>query len=80
MFCLCCLRGWHCPLEWNAIRSVIVTARAAGRIMYVRVDDGEVDGVFPRDGYIQASRFSPAQIAAFIAERVEFLPPASPPT
>lgn len=67
-------------IEWNAIRSVIVTARAAGRIMYARVDDGEVDGVFPQDGYIQASRFSPAQIAAFIAERVEFLPPALPPT
>jgi hypothetical protein len=63
-------------IEWNAIRSVIVTARAAGRIMYVRVDDGEVDGVFPQDGYIQSNRFSPAQIAAFIAERVEFLPPA----
>jgi hypothetical protein len=62
-------------LEWNAIRAVMMTARANGRIMYVRMDDGEVEGVFPQDGYIDARRFSPAQIAAFIAERVAFTPP-----
>lgn len=61
-------------IEWNAIRSVMTTAKANGRIMYVRMDDGDVEGIFPHDGYIDAQRFSPAQIAAFIAERVEFAP------
>lgn len=61
-------------IEWTAIRSVMTSARASGRIMYVRMDDGDVEGVFPHDGYIDARRFSPAQIAAFIAERVEFTP------
>lgn len=64
-------------IEWTAIRSVMTTAKDNGRIMYVRMDDGEVGGVFPHDGYIDARRFSPAQIAAFIAERVEFTPPLS---
>lgn len=59
-------------IEWNAIRSVLTTARANGRIMYVRMDEGDVEGIFPQDGYIDARRFSPSQIAAFIAERVEF--------
>lgn len=61
-------------IEWAAIRSVMTTARNNGRIMYVRMDDGAVDGVFAHDGFIDARRFSPAQIAAFIAERVEFAP------
>lgn len=61
-------------IEWTAIRSVMTTTRANGRIMYVRMDDGVVEGVFPHDGYIDARRFSPAQIAAFVAERVEFTP------
>ncbi|WP_197339179.1 hypothetical protein [Ralstonia solanacearum] len=59
-------------IEWTSIRTVMTAARASGRIMYVRMDDGVVEGVFPHDGYIDARRFSPAQIAAFIAERIEF--------
>jgi len=62
-------------IEWTAIRSLITTARQASRIMYVKVDEGAVEGIFPHDGYIDARRFSPAQIAAFIAERVEFTSP-----
>ena len=61
-------------IEWAAIRSVMTRARNNGRIMYVRMDDGAVEGVFAQDGFIDARRFSPAQIAAFIAERVEFAP------
>lgn len=66
-------------IEWTAIRSVMTTAKAGGRIMYVRMDDGAVEGIFPHDGYIDAGRFSPAQIAAFIAERVEFTPTLTTP-
>lgn len=61
-------------IEWKAIRSVLHT-KAAARIMYVRMDSGAVGGVFPLDGYIDAGRFSPAQIAGFIAERVALTPP-----
>lgn len=61
-------------IEWKAIRSVLSTA-ASGRIMYVRMDHGAVGGVFPQDGYIDAGRFSPAQIAGFISERVSLAPP-----
>lgn len=57
-------------IEWKAIRSILAS-RENSRIMYVRVDDGEVDGVFSQDGFIDARRFSPAQIAGFIVERVE---------
>ena len=49
-------------------------AREDQRVMFVRVDDGAVDGVFRTDGYVDARRFSPAQIAQFIAERVALIP------
>jgi hypothetical protein len=48
-------------------------ARAEQRIMFVRVDDGAVDGVFRTDGYVDARRFNPSEIAQFIAERVALI-------
>jgi hypothetical protein len=60
-------------VEWRAIREVL-NAREHNRIMYVRMDEGGVDGVFRQDGYIDAARFAPDQIAHFIAERVALLP------
>lgn len=42
--------------------------------MFVRVDDGAVDGVFRTDGYVDARRFTAAQIAQFIAERLALIP------
>lgn len=41
--------------------------------MFVRIDDGSVEGVFKTDGYIDARKFTPLQIAEFIRERVELL-------
>lgn len=38
-------------------------------IMYIRTDDGSVDGVFKTDGYVDARSFSAAQLASFIHER-----------
>lgn len=66
-------------IEWDAIREVMATARHDRRIMYIRMDDGHVDGVSALDGYIDAQRFTPAQIAALIAERVEFTSPLAAP-
>lgn len=61
-------KDW-CGIEFRAIREIIME-RDNGRIMFVRTDDGAVDGVFKTDGYVDARRFSPAQIAQFICERL----------
>ncbi|QOK52098.1 TIR domain-containing translocated effector BtpB [Brucella suis bv. 2] len=64
-------KDW-CGVEFRAIREIIM-ARAEQRIMFVRVDDGAVDGVFRTDGYVDARRFNPSEIAQFIAERVALI-------
>jgi len=61
-----------CGIEFRAIRDLL-NARAADRIMYVRIDAGVVEGVLNLDGYIDAQRFSPAEVAAFIQERAALL-------
>ena len=62
-----------CGIEFRAIREVL-NARAADRIMYVRMDDGAVEGVLGHDGFVDARRFTPEQIARFIQERAALLP------
>lgn len=63
----------QCGVEFRAIREIIM-ARNEQRVMYVRVDDGAVDGVFRTDGYVDARRFNPAEIAQFITERLALIP------
>lgn len=65
-------KDW-CGVEFRAIREIIM-ARDDRRVMFVRVDDGAVDGVFRSDGYVDARHFTPAQIAQFIAERLALIP------
>jgi hypothetical protein len=38
-----------------------------------RTDDGTVEGVFKTGGYVDGRKFSPADIARFVQERVELL-------
>lgn len=57
-----------CGIELRAIREIILE-RGYDRIMFVRLDDGGVDGVFKTDGYIDARRHTPAEIAHFIQQR-----------
>ena len=64
-------KDW-CGIEFRAIREIIM-ARENSRIMFVRTDDGAVDGVFKTDGYVDVRKFSPAQIADFIVERLVIL-------
>ena len=64
-------KDW-CGIEFRAIRDIIVE-RAHQRIMFIRTDDGDVDGVFATDGYLDARKFTPAEIAVFIHERSELL-------
>lgn len=65
-------KDW-CGIEWRAIRNIIAERRDAGRVMFVRTDDGEVDGVFKTDGYVDARRFDPAALADMIVERAALL-------
>jgi|GEM_PF-483502 len=61
-------KDW-CGVEFRAIRDIIL-ARELSRIMYIRTDEGSVEGVFKTDGYIDAREFSPSKIAEFIVERI----------
>jgi hypothetical protein len=41
--------------------------------MYVRMDDGKVDGVFKTDGYIDGRTHSPKEIAKYIKQRIDLI-------
>jgi len=58
-----------CGVEFRAIRDVLLDQQNE-RIMYIRMDDGNVNGVFNTDGYIDATKHSPEEIANFIVERI----------
>jgi len=61
-----------CGIELRAIREIILE-RGYDRIMFVRLDDGAVEGVLRTDGYIDVRGHSPVEIARFIHERVLLL-------
>ncbi|MBK1890629.1 TIR domain-containing protein [Undibacterium sp. 14-3-2] len=58
-----------CNIEFRAIREIILD-KEFKQIMFIRTDDGAVDGIFKTDGYIDANKFSSKEIADFIHERV----------
>lgn len=66
-------KDW-CGIEWRAIRQIIAERRELDRVMFIRMDPGAVDGVMQTDGFVDANRFSPGEIAAMIAQRVALLP------
>lgn len=57
-----------CGVEFRAIREIILDQE--DKVMFVRTGEGSVSGVFRTDGYVDAKRFSPPEIAKFIQERV----------
>lgn len=65
-----------CGLEWRAVKDII-KAKEGERVMFVRFDDAQIDGVFSIDGYIDANHFTEAEVSKFILERVEILGGAS---
>jgi hypothetical protein len=65
-----------CGLEWRAIRDLI--KRRKSEIMFLRVDDGDVAGVFSIDGYVDIRERSDEQAAALITERLQLLQPSAP--
>jgi hypothetical protein len=64
-------KDW-CGIEFRAVREIMFK-RENGRVMFVRIDDGDVEGVFKTDGYVDARKFEPAQIADFMCERLSIL-------
>lgn len=61
-------KDW-CGIEFRAVKEIIME-RDHKRIMFIRTDDGFVDGVFKADGYVDARRFSASELAGFIHERL----------
>jgi hypothetical protein len=61
-----------CGLEFRAIREIIMQ-RKHEKVMYVRMDDGKVDGVFKTDGYIDGRTHSPKEIAKYIKQRIDLI-------
>ena len=61
-----------CHLEARAIRDLI-KKRKDDEVMFVRLDDGVVDGVFSVDGYVSASNRSGFEVAQVILERLAIL-------
>jgi hypothetical protein len=64
-------KQWCCNVEWPAIRDVLKKRRGLGDIMYMRLDDAEVEGVLSIDGHIDVENRAPVQIAKLILERLE---------
>ena len=64
-----------CGLEWRAIRDLIKQRKPD--IMFLRLDDGDVAGVYSIDGYADIRERSDEQAAALILERVELLQPSA---
>ena len=61
-----------CGIEFRAIKEIIFN-KQNNRVMFIRMDLGKVDGVFKTDGYIDATRHNPEEIANFIVERIELI-------
>ncbi|HEX4964951.1 MAG TPA: TIR domain-containing protein [Thermoanaerobaculia bacterium] len=79
-----------CLIEWRAIRNLLNGDRADS-VMLVRLDDGEIPGLLPTDGWTPAHSLNPAAVADLILSRlramegtekgeVPRLPPPQPPT
>lgn len=65
-------RTW-CGLEWRSIRTLIAEKQDA-RLMLVRFDDNKVDGLLSIDGYLDARKISPIQVANLVVERLRAIP------
>ena len=61
-----------CGVEFRAILEII-KQKHDNKIMFVKMDDGKVEGVFSTDGYVDGRKYAPDEIAYFIKERVVLL-------
>ena len=58
-----------CGIEWRALRDIIKSKRDH-QVVLVRMDDGEVPGIFSIDGYVDARAMPPEHLADLISKRV----------
>ena len=65
-------RKQWCNIEFRAIREIIFE-RNDQQIMFIKTDDGSVEGVFKTDGFIDARDFKANEIATFIHDRLKVL-------
>lgn len=65
-------------LEWRAIRDLIKKKQDTS-IMFVRLDDANISGLFSIDGYISANGREPAEIASLILSRFRQTPSIGKP-
>lgn len=61
-----------CGIEFRVVRDILFS-KNHDKIMYVRMDDGEVEGVLNTDGYIDGRTHSAREIAHYIRERIDLL-------
>jgi hypothetical protein len=59
-------KPWCSGVEFRAIRDII-KSRDQQRIMFVRMDDGVVEGTFSLDGAIDARQHTPQEVARMIS-------------
>ena len=59
-----------CGIEFGAIRDTLMK-KDNTQIMYIKLDNGLVNGVLKTDGYIDGTKYSPAELANFIKQRVD---------
>jgi len=62
-----------CGLEWRAIRDII-KQRDDAKVMFLRLDDAPVPGVFGIDGYIDIAAWPADRVAGAIETRLRSLP------
>jgi hypothetical protein len=61
-----------CGLEWRSVKDLIKSKKDE-KIMFIKFDQAEINGLFSIDGYIDATRFKEKEVANFILERLELL-------
>ena len=59
-------------IEFRSIKEIIMK-RQHEKVMFIKMDDGKVDGVFDTDGYIDGREYNPHEIARYIKERRDLL-------
>ncbi len=70
------VKEW-CGLEFRAIRDLI-KKRKDDEIMFIRVAEGDVKGVFGIDGYINAQGRPATEIATIILQRLALIQSKNP--
>ena len=61
-----------CGIEFRVVKEIIME-KEYKRVMFVKLDESDIQGVLKTDGYIDARKYSPRDIARLIQQRVTLL-------